>query len=86
MDVPPARNSAHLDGFIERGVPRCARKSIGNFATLVRKSYSNDLSLVSTLVTGNARPAFQANLGTPVGLHLLPNSRGELANSRRQAE
>jgi hypothetical protein len=50
MDTPPVRNSSPLGGFKERGVPRCARNCIGNFATLVRKSYSDDLSLVSTLV------------------------------------
>jgi hypothetical protein len=47
---PPVRNSVHLEGFRERGIPRCARKAISEFATLVRKSYSNSLRPVSRLV------------------------------------
>ncbi len=45
----PARNEYCLSG-LEQGAQRCARGSISDFATLVRKSYSDSLSLVSTLV------------------------------------
>jgi hypothetical protein len=45
----PARNENCLAGF-EVGALRCARGSISDFATLVRKSYSGSPSLVSTLV------------------------------------
>jgi hypothetical protein len=43
------RNGTRLAG-LEKGAPRCARGSISDFATLVRKSYSDSLSLVGTLV------------------------------------
>jgi len=45
----PARNGDCLAG-LELGALQCARGSISDFATLVRKSYSGFLSLVSTLV------------------------------------
>src|SRR5467141_3427228 len=45
----PARNENCLAG-LEVGALRCARGSISDFATLVRKSYSGSPSLVSTLV------------------------------------
>jgi hypothetical protein len=45
----PARNGNCLAG-LEEGAQRRARGSISDFATLVRKSYSDSLSLVSTLV------------------------------------
>ncbi len=45
----PARNEYCLAG-LELGAQWCARGSISDFATLVRKSYSSSLSLVSTLV------------------------------------
>jgi len=45
----PARNENCLAG-LEVSAQRCARGSISDFATLVRKSYSDSLSLVSTLV------------------------------------
>ncbi len=45
----PARNEDCLAG-LEVGALRCARGSISDFATLVRKSYSGFPSLVSTLV------------------------------------
>src|SRR5260370_29543653 len=43
------RNGNCLAG-LKQGAKRCARGSISEFATLVRKSYSDSLSLVSTLV------------------------------------
>src|SRR6266576_2258191 len=45
----PARNENCLAG-LEVGALRRARRSISDFATLVRKSYSGSPSLVSTLV------------------------------------
>jgi len=45
----PARNGDCLAG-LELGALQGARGSISDFATLVRKSYSGFLSLVSTLV------------------------------------
>jgi hypothetical protein len=45
----PARNENCLAGLAV-GALRCARVSISDYATLVRKSYSGSPSLVSTLV------------------------------------
>ena len=59
----PARNKCCLAG-LETGARLCVRGSISDFATLVRKSYSDSLRLVSTLVLLE-RISYSANgLGT----------------------
>lgn len=44
------RNKNRLAGLVRRGANRALAGSISDFATLVRKSYSDALSPVSTLV------------------------------------
>ena len=59
----PARNECCLAG-LEEGARLCVRGCISDFATLVRKSYSDSLRLVSTLVLLE-RISYSANgLGT----------------------
>jgi len=48
--IPQSATSALLHGFTERGIPRHVRLGSSEFATLVRKSYSNSFRLISTLV------------------------------------
>ena len=56
--VSLARNYQRLVGFLsERGAFSCARKSISDFASLVRKSYSSQSSLDSTVVLVSERIA-----------------------------
>jgi hypothetical protein len=58
------RNKNRLAG-LEVGATRALAGTISDFATLVRKSYSDALSPVSTLVLAKARYERLANLGTP---------------------
>ena len=56
--VSLARNYQRLAGFLsERGAFSCARNSISDFASLVRKSYSSQSSLDSTVVLVSERIA-----------------------------
>jgi hypothetical protein len=66
MVVPSPQLSAPQRGSWERGIPRCARNSIGNFATLVRKSYSSSLKRISTLIRVRAFLAFTQSWEGPV--------------------
>lgn len=61
-DLGPATGTASPG--LEKGVLWCAHGSISDFATLVPKSYSGSLSLVSTLVLPKAHFLIcQRNLG-----------------------
>ena len=59
--VSLARNYQRLAGFqSERGAFSCARNSISDFASLVRKSYSSQSSLDSTVVLVSERIAIKS--------------------------
>jgi hypothetical protein len=55
LNWPPSPQRLYLDGWNRKGCGRCARGSISDFASLVRKSYSIDSSLISTLVRYTAK-------------------------------
>jgi hypothetical protein len=76
------RNGNCLAG-LKQGAQRCARESISNFATLVRKSYSDSLSLVSTLVLLERISYSASGLGSALNPKTISVCRPEFHEAAR---